>query len=221
MVSKEAFIPLATGEDPETGVPTYNPNGPGSSSYGVVAAESMSIGQAGDDGAFPNNSSHHLLFCNCCCDHRRAVLVVNGITIGFNIIGMIFVAIMASYVGKNLDDIEADLEDDERKEVDAFVKEGGVAMLEFLIEAFGIVSIGLHCCGIYGALNFKQWGIITAGVTYAVALLLGVISLDFSTIIMSGLFLYPHIFMYKLMKEGIMTDYNYHKIASCCGSRQM
>lgn len=219
MASKEAFIPLATGEDPETGVPTFNPNGPGSSSY----AGSLSMGQAGDDGdTFPNSTSHHLLFCNCCCDHRRAVLAMNVITIVFKILGMIFVAVGASFVGKNLDEIEADLEDDEvRKELDGFVKEGGLAIVEILVEVFAVVSIGLHCCGIYGALNFKQWGIITAGSTYAISLLLGVITLDFGNIILSGLFLYPHIFMVKLMKEGVMTDYNYHKIASCCGNREM
>ena len=54
-----------------------------------------------------------------------------------------------------------------------------------------------------------------------VSLLFGVLALDFGAVVMGGLFLYPHIIMYKEMKEGIMTEYNYHKIAHCCGNRNM
>jgi len=52
-------------------------------------------------------------------------------------------------------------------------------------------------------------------------LFVGIVTFDIGNIIVSALFLYPHYFMHKLMKAGIMTDYNYHKIASCCGDRQM
>ena len=72
-MSAEAFIPLPTGEDPETGVPMYSPSGPGSS-------------------GIPGDRSNHL-FCGHCCDCRRAVLIVNGVTITLNLLSMIVVAI--------------------------------------------------------------------------------------------------------------------------------
>jgi len=40
-------------------------------------------------------------------------------------------------------------------------------------------------------------------------------------LLVSGFMLYPHLIMYKEMKEGIMTELNYHKIAHCCGERNM
>eukprot|EP00536_Pseudo-nitzschia_multiseries_P018667 jgi/Psemu1/316142/fgenesh1_kg.2864_\ len=213
MASKEAFLPVPTEEDSQ--VPSYRPDGPGSQSF-----LSIEDGVSGDVGF--NTSNHHLLFCGVCCDHRRAVLVVNAITIGFQILSMIVVAIVATFVTNNLNEIEQDMNDDEmRKDLDGFVKEGGLQVVESIVDAFAVISIGLHSCGIYGALQFKQWGIITAACSYSVSLLLGLFTLDIANLLMSGLFLYPHIFMLKLMKEGVMTDYNYHKIATCCGNRQM
>jgi hypothetical protein len=97
----EKFLPLATGEDPETGIPTYYPNGPGSSntaapSYNnsVVSSSTTGLnisssgsgqGPYGDNGTNANTSSSHL-FCNCCCDCRRACLVLNSISIALKIL---------------------------------------------------------------------------------------------------------------------------------------
>mmetsp|Transcript_13864 Transcript_13864/g.28122 ORF Transcript_13864/g.28122 Transcript_13864/m.28122 type:complete len:218 (-) Transcript_13864:255-908(-) len=217
MTSKDAFLPVPTEED--SAIPTYRPDGPGSQSF----AGSLSVEDGGgNDLGLSNTRNRDFLFCGVCCDYRRAVLVVNGITIGLLLMDMILVAIMTSYVEKNLPGIEHDISDDMvRYQLDGFVKEGGMQFTEAFVDGFGIVSIGLHGCGIYGALQFKQWGIITAGCTYAVFLILGIFSTNFPAVVMNSLFLYPHYYMLKLMKEGIMTDYNYHKIASCCGNRRM
>jgi len=234
MASSEKFLPLATGEDVVTGIPTYQPNGPGSVSYassvvdgsiqyssaGSATGLMVSDGNEGGGGGSGSGSPH--LFLNCCCDCRRAVLIVNGIAISFKIISVIAIAIMGSFVSKNANEIEASIVDDEvRKEFDVVFNEGGVALFETIFDFIALISIGLHLCGIYGALKFKKWGIITAGATHALGVLLGVISLDFMTFVISGVCLYPHIIMYKEMREGIMTELNYHKIARCCGDRNM
>mmetsp|Transcript_43529 Transcript_43529/g.47215 ORF Transcript_43529/g.47215 Transcript_43529/m.47215 type:complete len:250 (-) Transcript_43529:267-1016(-) len=244
----EKFLPVATDEDAVTGIPVYHPSGPGSVSYassvvdgsddiqyssagagtGFAAGSSttgFNVSSNGDgieegNGDSSGRSSH--LFLNCCCDCRRAVLIVNGIAIGLKILSMIVVGILGSYLTKNIDSIEAEMADDEfRKELDEMMKEGMVPVLEAFLDILAIVGIGLAMCGIYGALKFKKWGIITAGSTYALGLLLGLLTLDFFTVTLSALCLYPHVIMYKEMKEGIMTELNYHKIARCCGDRNM
>jgi len=222
MASKEAFLPVSTEDPDQTGgsvpiVPSYSPSGPGS---GSTFAGSLSVDDGNDE--FPNSANHHVLCFNYCCDFRRAVLVVNGISIVIKLLLMLGVAVGVSYLTKNLDVIEADIvDDDARQQVDLVVNSGGIVVFEAFIETFEMISIGLHACGIYGALHFKRWGIITAGSTYAISLFVGIVTFDIGNIIVSSLFLYPHYFMHKLMKAGIMTDYNYHKIASCCGDRQM
>ena len=233
----EKFLPLATGEDPETGIPTYNyPNNagrPGSSttgtaasynnSYSVVSSSTTGLNISGSEepNSSSSSSSSHL-FCNCCCDCRRACLVINAISIVLKIVMICIVGIGGKYISNNIQQIETDIDDDAyRKQVDQFVEEGGIQIVETVVDFFSMISIGLHLCGLYGALHFKQWGIIVAGSTYTVSLLFGVLALDFGAVVVGGVFLYPHIIMYKEMKEGIMTEYNYHKIAHCCGNRNM
>jgi len=248
MASSEKFLPVATDEDAVTGVPLYHLTGPGSVSYnnsvvdGSVQYSSVGAGSGGvagsvtggssttglyvssgdGDGNDLNNRGGSHLFCNCCCDCRRAVLIVNGVAICIKIFDIIIVGIAGGYLTKNLDSIEADIEDDEfRKEVDEVMKEGGALLLETVLDFMLLLGIGFAACGIYGALKFKKWGIITAGSAYALGLVIGVLSLDFGTLLVSGFMLYPHLIMYKEMKEGIMTELNYHKIAHCCGERNM
>lgn len=222
MASKEPFLPLPT-EDLETAMPSvptvanYSPTPTGPTSFG----EPMSVDVNGEYLA-PNSSNYQTLCFGCCCDFRRAVLIVNGISIGMKLLIMFGVAIGISYIGSNLDDIEKDIDDDEvRKQVDSMFKSGSVVGFEIIFELIESISIGLHVCGIYGALKFKKWGVIVAGVAYSLQLLSGLISADFGNIIVSSLFLYPHVQMYNLIKVGIMTDYNYHKVASCCGDKHM
>jgi hypothetical protein len=208
--NSEVFLPVATEEDPR--IPTYTFDG------------SLSV-----DDQFPSNTNdgsinqhQNVLFCKVCCDFRRAVLVVNSISIVLKLLIMIGLSLHITYIGNNLDELESDIQDDdERKEVDAFVKSGAMVVVEAVLDVLETVSIGLHACGIYGALNFKQWGVVTAGIAYTLQLFLGVFTLDIYNIALSAFFLYPHVYMYKLMKAGIMTESNYHKIASCCGDRKM
>ena len=230
MASKEAFLPVPTEEDIERSaasiptVPSYGPSGVVSSMTGSSTfVEHLNVeANAVRDDDFPSTVGQHMMCCNCCCDFRRAVLIVNGISIGIKLLAMMGFAIVASYVEKNIDDIEADMDDDEAvKTLDSFVKGGFLGMFEGIVEFLELISIGLYACGIYGALKFKEWGIITAAGAYAFQLLIGIIMVDFGNIIVTSLILYPHWYMLKLMRAGIMTEYNYHKFASCCGDRRM
>ena len=245
MASKEPFLPVPTEEDPQMphmSIPTaanYNVNPPsvgnfsGSStiptattynpSYRSDNPQPMSFESSGENfspGVMTGNQ--HTLCFNACCDFRRAVLIVNGITIGIKVLEMVGFAVIVHYVNDNIDDIENDINDDTvRKQVDEFVKSGQVAGLEWFFEIIETISIGLHLCGIYGALTYKQWGVIVAGSLYALQVVVSLFQLDILGLIIGGLMLYPHVYMVKLMKEGIMTPQNYHRIASCCGDRQM
>jgi hypothetical protein len=219
MANKEFFLPVATEEDPEqqrgsgSMIPTYYPG---------TFAGSLSV-----DDQFPNNNDgsathQNVLFSNICCDFRRAVLVVNSISIVLKLIIMVGLGLHITYIGNNLKTLESDIQDDhECEQVDVFVKSCVMVVLEAVLEVLETISIGLHACGIYGALDFKQWGIATAGIAYTFQLFVGLISGDIYNIALSAFFLYPHVYMYKLMKAGIMTESNYHKIASCCGDRRM
>lgn len=80
--SNKAYAPLGA-SDPETG-----------------EAEGVFVGYADfvDELRSGASGERHLYFLNCCCDFRRAVLVLNSISIFLRLALMIVFAIMASYV---------------------------------------------------------------------------------------------------------------------------
>ena len=174
-----------------------------------------------DDEILPNTAKYHMYFCGCCCDFRRAVLVVNGISIVLRILLMVGVAILPSFVAKNLDDVESAIDDDEtREQIDTYAKSGNLAVVAAIVEVVAI--------GIYGALKFQQWGIRTALSFYAFSMLLVMMSIRADNIIPSfvnlsfaAVFVYPHVCMLILMRAGIMTNSNLHNIAKCCGDRRV
>lgn len=245
MASKEPFLPVPTEEDAQMthiSVPTaanYNMNPPSAgtfsgsgsisqqttynSSYRSGNPQPMSFESSGENFS-PEvmTGNQHTVCFNVCCDFRRAVIIVNGITIGIKILTMAGLAIVIHYVNDNIDDIEKDIDDDAiRKQVDEFVKSGGLTGYEWIFETIDTVSIGLHLCGIYGALMYKQWGVIVAGSLYALQVMVATFQGHFLVLLIGGMMLYPHIYMIKLMQEGIMTPHNYHRVATCCGDKQM
>lgn len=224
MASREAFLPVPT-DDPEAvsypTVPTYSPGRSGSVGGNSTVVSHLNVEGVGSDNDFPNSGDHHMYCFNRCCDFRRAVLIVNGISILIKLITMLVAVIGVDMIKGNVEEIERDMDIDSAEQLDVFVKGGGLEIFEALVEIVSSISIGLHACGVYGALNFKKWGILTAGSTYALALLAAVLLVSIPDIIFAGLCLYPHIYMYKLMEAGIMTEINYHKVANCCGDRTL
>jgi len=218
MASNEKFLPLPT-EEPVgfPVIPTYTPSGPGSNLAGSLSVD------AGDNvNEISGTTDQHMMCCVVCCDFRRAVLVMDSIAIVLKLLEMVGVAVMANYVNKNTAELESQFDDDEIiNELESMADNGTMAVLEGFVEVFDFFAIILYICGIYGALNFKRWGIITALSSHAVMMGFGLLVMDFGSIIFHGLVVYPHVFMLRQMSSGFMTDYNYHKIASCCGDRKM
>lgn len=214
MASSEAFIPVATEEPQEYAVPMYTPDGPGdvggSSQFGVASGNAVSSPPA------PGSGRVHLYF-NYCCDCRRAVLAVNAISITWNLIMLIVFNVYLNYMGSHPDQIESNMSEEEAQKFDQFAKGGQLQFVEALIDAFTFVAIFMHACGIFGALKFKKWGIAVAGSAYAVSFTLNLLSFNVPNMILAGALGYPHYFLIKEINEGIMTDYNYHNVASCCG----
>ena len=88
---------------------------------------------------------------------------------------------------------------------------------ELLVDAFSFISIAMYVCGMYGALKFKKWGIAVGGSAYAIGFAFSLIRFDFVGLISTAALGYPHYFLIKEINAGIMTDYNYHNVAYCCG----
>ena len=172
----------------------------------------------GSDSRFTGPGGNHI-FCGCCCDTRRATLIINGISVVMKFITMILLFVGVKFIEKNYEQIEADMSNDEdRKQFDLMVHNGTFELFEGFTDLFLFFSMLMHICGIYGALKFKPWAIIVAAVAYGLGLLLALLSMSIFQIVFMGLFLYPHIILLKEIQSGIMSEMNYEHVVHCCGS---
>lgn len=219
---KASFQPLPSGDDPESAMPTATFVGTTPHVDESRFESRTPQGFSDEDFDFRNTANHHMYFCGSCCDFRRAVLVLNGISIALRVLLMVIFAILGYYVSKNSDEIQDELDDDEAKDqFDMMLQSGYLTIFEAVLEVLEMVAIFFGAAGFYGALKFKRWGIVTALGFYGFCFFLTVIMVDVVDALFYGLCLYAHICFLKLMKAGIMVDENYHNIASCCGDRKM
>lgn len=178
-------------------------------------------------------------FCFCCCDFRRAVIIVDSIQLAGLALNLLAIPVLAA----------------------GLVQQGfneGFATAGVTLMVLG--GIGLLASGIYGAAKYQQWGVIAGGVynflktmqefwslfavlmfpdqykevynaAYANADIDGsdVSAADFENtmvgsmvggafiaIVLQCFFLHAHVKLYRLMKQGVMTPQNYRNVSSCC-----
>lgn len=209
MTSNNDYKPLSFDDDIETAAPV---GGSGATNGDFRFVDETNIAVV---------DQPHLYFCGCCCDFRRAVLTFNAISITLRVFLIVVLFLFGLAVNEdNLDQVEAGIDDDQFKQgLDAIVKSGMFPLFEAVADILWTVGIVFSGIGIYGVLKFKRWAVITSMYFYVFGLVLCAFVLDVLDVIIYGLGVYAHYYMAKLMKEGIMTDENYHKIAGCCGKK--
>jgi hypothetical protein len=145
--------------------------------------------------------------CGDCCDVRRAVIIVNLISVFSVVFGL---ALFASALARS---------DFEEK-----MSGQTVGMVIVILE---MVFYGM---GVYGAISYNQWlvasalALYSALVVYSIALVVNsVLMADefwyfyFFGILRNALFAYPHWFLIQEIRSGIMTVENYpNEKHSCC-----
>ena len=213
MAGGEAFIPVATEETNEYVVPMYSPDGPDQQESRQDFA--VASGSAVASPPAPGGARRNHLYCNFCCDCRRAVLAINAFSLIYALGAIIYENVV---VFKKLEEIGKDQKyyDDDAviyPQIDATK----LKFAELLVDAFSFISIAMHACGMYGALKFKKWGIAVGGSAYAIGFAISLINFDIVGLILAAGLGYPHYFLIKEINAGIMTDYNYHNVAYCCG----
>ena len=129
------------------------------------------------------------VFMGCCCDMRRACIILN-------IVNM-FLMILLDVLVINIIAIPQ------------------VIALMILLT---VVSCTFSCIGIMGALRYNTLMVIAAAVWYCPAIFINLYNKDLISAIVSGIFAYAHIVFGQELKSGIMTKENYNKneIHSCC-----
>ena len=147
---------------------------------------------------------------------------MNSITIVVSfILGLLFFISVRLYGSEIKDSIINAVDDDEAEEAfegmddDAF--NAMLATFLSVFEVFMLFAIIIHGFGVYGAIKYKRWAVIIAALSYGLPFAGAVFQFQIVPVIIGALFLYPHVVFLDEMKKGIMTEYNYPNVATCCG----
>ena len=145
--------------------------------------------------------------CGCCCDTRRAVIIVDFITISFAFLSMLMISAFTS------DSFIENLDDDEAQDALSSLDSGAVG-LTILI---GFVAIACCSFGIYGAISFKVAYIGVGMLWHSLEALRSIFFLDLPGLALSVGFIYPHFFLIKDINNGNMTKGSYPiREEKCC-----
>jgi hypothetical protein len=129
----------------------------------------------------------------CCCDMRRAVIIVNIINI--IIIVLDIIDEVPSY-NKTFDD-------DQSYAAQMDVYHNGEHLGHLI--AFGTVCILLSAAGIVGALRYNVYLVAIAATAYCFTLVMTLVALNPYGLLCPGFFAYPHFFFIKEVREGTMS----------------
>lgn len=139
--------------------------------------------------------------CGGCCDMRRAVIVVNIISIAVYVINIVAISVVNG----------VEFEDDAMEE--AIVQQFPVGWMIAIMFA----KILCYAIGIWGAVSFSLWQVYVALGMYMIDTIVNVLVLKFVSVLVAGFFAYPHVYLVQEIKNGIMTKENYYsEEQSCC-----
>ena len=152
---------------------------------------------------------HNFLFCGC--DMRRAVIILNGITLAISLFGAI-----AYMIGTTVVDAITDNFDDDEFEAAADVLNGWVLTAGPYFLAVAIGKVAWAIIGILGAYQYEHAMVGFGSMSYFFDMALSIYTLTWIGLGYSVIMVYPHLVLMKEIHEGYMCAENYHNEQHCC-----
>lgn len=157
--------------------------------------------------------------CHCCCDMRRATIIVNVLSLFFCflcIIGVFWASEVSEAIDEFFNLMHQDGLDDDDLESDVHFL---VEKFPWTLYAFFGVSILFAIIGTIGAIEYRPRMVIACAMWYLAQGLASLVILGYGGLglLLSGIWAYPSVMLYQEILEGIMSEENYeNEIYSCC-----
>jgi hypothetical protein len=147
--------------------------------------------------------------CGCCCDTRRAVIIVDSIVTVSTLLSTVLVGTGV----KLMEAYAADADDDQV--VEAGKQLQGIPV--GLLVVFMLLRAALCVLGVLGAISYKKWMVVAALCTHVLSVVIYLLHFNVPYMVFAGLLAYPHVFFIKEMDANVMTPDNYpNEVQSCC-----
>jgi hypothetical protein len=137
-------------------------------------------------------------FCGRFCDMRKAVIVVNSISIGLSVIGLIGLIVLSNVDPANYDD-------DEIRVALNGLHAGKLGAASAIL----LIQVMIRGMGIYGALKYNKYMVAGCLLVYIFEIFTALWFLDWLDFLIAALFAYPHIFFIIEVHEGILSESTY------------
>lgn len=157
--------------------------------------------------------------CYCCCDMRRATIILNifSVIFCFAAIAGVF---WASEVNEAIDEVfnliqHDNYDDDDLQEDVHFVIEN----YSWTLYVFFGVSILFSIIGTVGAIAYRPRMVMICAMWYLAKGLASLVIFGYGGLglLVAGIWAYPCIMLYQEILEGIMSEENYeNEVYSCC-----
>jgi hypothetical protein len=145
--------------------------------------------------------------CGCCCDVRRAVIIVNTVNIVICLFALLGISVLSRIDPATIDDDEAraKIESISDMQIDM-----GIAEV--------VIQIICQSIGIYGAVCYNQYLVGVSLLCYVAIFIVDLVQLELLGAIAVAFFAYPSVFFIKQMRNGIMSEstYSIEKHSCCC-----
>jgi hypothetical protein len=145
--------------------------------------------------------------CGCCCDVRRAVIIVNTLN-GILLFGGLIFVLIEKWQSTDGTTVRIPL-----RITDHPIQYNIMISISIV---FGCISI----IGIYGAMKLRIWMISLAATMYLIDTITGLINLDqqWDGVLIALLFFYPHLMLIREIRKGIISydTYRSREEYSCC-----
>ena len=160
--------------------------------------------------------------CGCCCDVRRAVIILNIVNILLLINVFVQELIGRKTAQENIANGTVPFDDDYM--IASYQKIADMSVAR--IVSVNLLRAIISAIGIFGALHYNVYMVGITGIMYSVVAVIAFVNMFLvekyafmlvGTILLQGLFAYPHFVFIHEVRKGIMTPATYpEEKQSCC-----
>jgi hypothetical protein len=151
--------------------------------------------------------------CGCCEDSRRAVIIVNIISVCFASPEILalggFMALLTVALGSFMDmGVLSQSPDDDEVRADFFLIGTANAFIGLMI-ALSAIKIVCHGVGIYGAMTYNIWMVGVSLAVYCLNFAMGIVtsgSINIVGVLMFGCSAYPHLVFIQEVRRNYVNE---------------
>jgi hypothetical protein len=159
------------------------------------------------------------LFCGCLCDMRRAVIAANTISIVIAILELCMLSAFLAFFDEIMNNADDEIMTNSGNGPMAWISMNNYMSKGFARASivFCVVAIVFFAIGIRGALKFNTCMVTAAMIYHCVRAVASLFTMNIFGMLLSLLFVYPHVMLVMAIKKGTMTEQNYqNEKKTCC-----